>query len=61
MLPWCMQGSTDSVTCKKGLHLLRAALPPAAAKEIPWSAFLSLYELLDEYSLHLIEVGHLNL
>ncbi len=51
-----MQGSTEQVTCKKGLYLLRAALPSAAIKEAPWSVFLSLYELIDEYPLHLIEV-----
>ena len=42
--------------CKYGLFLLRAALPQAAQKALPWSAFLVLQELLDEYALHLIQV-----
>lgn len=52
-----LQGSTQSSLCKYGLSLLRAALPPAAQKAPPWSAFLALYELLDEYALHLIQVS----
>ena len=52
-----LQGSTQSSLCKYGLSLLRAALPSAAQKAPPWSAFLALYELLDEYALHLIQVS----
>ena len=51
-----MQGSPEASLCKFGLFLLRAALPPADVNSPPWSAFLSLYELLDEYALHLIQV-----
>ncbi len=51
-----MQGSSEPATCKKGFYLLRAALPSAAVKEAPWSVFLSLYELIDEYPLHLVQV-----
>ncbi|BDA44330.1 Uncharacterized tRNA/rRNA methyltransferase YfiF at C-terminar half [Coccomyxa sp. Obi] len=52
-------GSAEHATCKKGLCLLRAALPSAAVEEAPWSVFLSLYELIDEYPLHLIQVQRL--
>ena len=52
-----LQGSTQSPLCKYGLSLLQAALPPAAQKAPPWSSFLALYELLDEYALHLIQVS----
>jgi hypothetical protein len=51
------QGSKEGADSKRGLHLLRAALPVAAAREAPWLMFLTLYELLDEYPLHLIEVS----
>lgn len=37
--------------------MLRASLPSAVLGEAPWSIFLSLYELLDEYPQHLIEVS----
>ena len=53
---FALQGSTETSLCKYGLYLLRAALPPAAQKAPPWSTFLVLYELLDEYALHLIQV-----
>ncbi len=46
---------------KRGVYLLKAALPTAAVREAPWSTFLSLHELLDEYPLHLIEVSLYNL
>ncbi len=51
-----LQGSAEASLCKYGLYLLRAALTPAAHKALPWSTFLVLYELLDEYALHLIQV-----
>ena len=51
-----MQGSPEASLCKVGLCLLRAALPPTDMNAQPWSTFLSLYELLDEYALHLIQV-----
>ena len=51
-----MQGSPEASLCKFGLFLLQAALPPADLKAQPWSIYLSLYELLDEYALHLIQV-----
>lgn len=51
-----LQGCTEASTCKYGLFLLRAALSPAAKKAPPWSSFLALYELLEEYALHLIQV-----
>ena len=51
-----VQGSPEASLCKFGLFLLRAALPLADMKAQPWSTFLSLYELLDEYALHLIQV-----
>lgn len=50
------QGSVDAVDNKRGIFLLKAALPPAVAREGSWVTFLALYELLDEYPLHLIEV-----
>jgi hypothetical protein len=52
-----LQASTEPADDKRGVYLLRAALPSAALREAPWSIFLSLYELLDEYPLHLIEVS----
>ena len=51
-----LQGSPEASLCKFGLFLLRAALPPADVDAQPWSIFLCLYELLDEYALHLIQV-----
>jgi len=51
-----LQGSREASVCKYGAHLLRAALPADDKKAPPWATFLSLYELLDEYALHLIQV-----
>lgn len=51
-----LQGSAEASLCKYSLFLLRAALTPAEQKGPPWSTFLLLYELLDEYALHLIQV-----
>jgi hypothetical protein len=51
-----VQASRDPAERKGALCLLRFALPRAALRQPPWSAFLSLYELLDEIALYLIEV-----
>jgi len=51
-----LQGSREASVCKYGVHLLRAALPADDKKAPPWATFLLLYELLDEYALHLIQV-----
>lgn len=51
-----LQASAEASLRKYGLYLLQAALPSGAQKAPPWSPFLVLYELLDEYALHLIQV-----
>ena len=51
-----LQGSREASVCKYGIHLLRAALSADFKNEPPWATFLLLYELLDEYALHLIQV-----
>ena len=50
-----VQASRDGTACKCALCLLRRALPPAALRQPPWSTFLSLFELLEEIPLYLIE------
>ena len=52
---WSVQAGRDATIAKSALFLLRRALPPAALRQPPWSTFLSLYELLDEIPLYLIE------
>lgn len=39
-----------------GLYLLKLALPAQASHRRPWSAFLQLYNVLDEFPRHLVEV-----
>ena len=50
-----LQASRERADNKCAVFLLRRALSSAAAEQLPWSAFLALYGLLDEHALHLIQ------
>lgn len=51
-----LQGDQDIGIRNAGLHLLKLALPPHAFHRHPWSTFLQLYSVLDEFPRHLVEV-----
>ncbi|KAK9803310.1 hypothetical protein WJX72_011367 [[Myrmecia] bisecta] len=47
--------STDSQDRKRALSILQHALGPEAARAASWAAWLSLFQLLEEFALYLIE------
>ena len=53
------QADEEALTRKRAAFVARRAGPPPAVAPLAWTAFLDLYELLDEFAVFLIEVPFL--